>query len=861
MSLRSHWRSAETVRGVLLATLGVTVAGSSLAIGAVHYGALLVFACCSAIALVCARRLAELERAKIPLAVPLILVGLAAWSLFQALPLPLRFLHHIAPANADLWSRALSPVGEETTVGSISLDPGASRLEALRFSMYAAIVFASAALTRKQGPMPLALVVFGSSVLIAFVHLAHGLVGATRVYGFYEPLFPADPSHFGPLLNGNNLAGYLNLGGIVGVGMLLSRRRSASVWLLALGVSLIVAASVRAASRGGAVALVAGLGVLVVVHLVRRRATKSWRDFVLTAGLVGGAVVLGGALVLLSGVDTVLAELGSANVVKLVVQRRSLELLRDFPWVGVGRGAFETAFAPYRPAQAAHVVFTHPENFLLQWATEWGLPVTIAALLALAWFLAIRRGGTLRSTLGVAVVVSVGALLLQNLADLGTEIPAIAIATAVLLGVIVGSQRRDRTRSAPLSSPGRRPLVLGLALVVAFGFAVSPGTQTVAVDRQTLRSAFEELSPERSKAFGAQLRGAIRRHPADPYFYILGGGAALAGGEGDPLRWVRLALERGPREGRAHLLLATILVRRGANRQALLHYRLAAEHEAALSKSAMTSAARLVQTPDDVKAIAGSDSSSSNLLAQLAVALVAEGRTELAVLADDIALERGATTPSPRARRAERMLAARQRMRRGEPPTQADLDFAAECTISEAQEACDRHLDEDITALESAAPPLGLQLRVTKLRSENRGADALTLLEGACGKMADASGCLGLRLEVAASMSARQPVDDAQRDFVANECSTSELCAAAWDRVSAVRAARGDAQAAIAAAGKAARESPNEARWSRLADLATNAGMHAKAVEALEALSRLPGGANPEIEAKLRDARGRASGH
>src|SRR5690606_18916654 len=67
-----------------------------------------------------------------PLAWPTrIAFGLAGFTLFQAVPLPIGLLEVLSPGGADIWARALRPLGESVRWGSISLDPGASMLALL----------------------------------------------------------------------------------------------------------------------------------------------------------------------------------------------------------------------------------------------------------------------------------------------------------------------------------------------------------------------------------------------------------------------------------------------------------------------------------------------------------------------------------------------------------------------------------------------------------------------------------------------------------------------------------------------------------------------------------------------------------
>ena len=75
------------------------------------------------------------------------------------------------------------------------------------------------------------------------------------------------------------------------------------------------------------------------------------------------------------------------------------------------------------------MTFAHAECFPLQWAAEWGVPVTLLALAAIAHLL--WRGR--RRAEGWTAFLATGALVLlaQNLADVAFEVPAVCIALIV----------------------------------------------------------------------------------------------------------------------------------------------------------------------------------------------------------------------------------------------------------------------------------------------------------------------------------------------------------------------------------------------------------------------------------------------
>src|SRR5262249_32941556 len=162
-----------------------------------------------------------------------------AYTLLQAMPMPLSWLGRVAPPNAGVWARALLPLGESApSWATPSLDPGASLVGALKWFVYAGGFAAGGggALRGGGGRRGGAAIVFLSSLAAALTTIVHGLVGATKVFGIYEPQFPVTAWHVGPLLNPNSLSGYTNLGALSGIGLLLMRRPSVPRWLIGLGV-------------------------------------------------------------------------------------------------------------------------------------------------------------------------------------------------------------------------------------------------------------------------------------------------------------------------------------------------------------------------------------------------------------------------------------------------------------------------------------------------------------------------------------------------------------------------------------------------------------------------------------------------
>jgi hypothetical protein len=273
---------------------------------------------------------------------------------------------------------------------------------------------------------------------------------------------------------------------------------------------------------------------------------------------------------------------------KLQLFSRTLTLIGDNLWLGVGRGAFETAFGPYQPGglYTPNVVFTHPENIVLQWLSEWGVVVFALALVGLGFSLQRRllrceyRPATRLALIGVAVV------LFQNLFDLGSEIPALMVGVCAVVGVLWSSEEATQLSGSRLGqSLGRRGRVGVVGVCILLSAAVAVVWPLRAVEaRELLYASRDAIAPTASgratgerAAFLARLSAALHQYPADAYLLMMG---AHAWRESDPARalsFASLALERDPKHGPAHLFVAEQLWSRGAQRQAMLELRLAIE--------------------------------------------------------------------------------------------------------------------------------------------------------------------------------------------------------------------------------------------------------------------------------------------
>ena len=834
------------LRGLIV----VITVGSILAIGGVHPPVMLVVAGLSTLAGALALWLRVAPDRHLPLSGPVVvMLLLAVWSLLQLVPMPAGMLAAVAPVNADVWARSLMPFGEAgPAYAPLSLDPGATWIEVLRWTSYASLFAAAAVLASRHGPRWGLTVVFVAAVIAAAATVGHGLFGAERVFGIYQPSFKPQPWHVGPLLNPNNLAALLTLGALCGLGLLTSEEPPAPRWLLGAGIATLVGVVLTSASRAGGIALMVGVLALGAIAERQRWAGRPQGPMKGARWLYTGTLVVGAALALLAGNRRMWAELLDANVEKLFLASQVVDVSSDFRWLGLGRGAFESVFPAYQGDQGG-VVYTHVENFPLQWAVEWGVPVAIAALVALGWYLRPTRLGVWRKTAVAGAFVGVVVVLLQNLLDLGLEVPGLCFALVLTLGTLWGAQpiRKKPTKKPVEKSTAFKAAAFATCAGVALLAASIAGgaAHDLSRDRQLLKGSLLLESPPRPQArrdeLRARMRLAMQRHPAEPYFALSGGLLAWQERDQNPMPWLQRALERSRVNGRAHLLLAQVLHRRGHSAQAFLELRLAIEAEASI----LGPAARLaVRWSEDVNELASVVPPGAQAARTWAAFGTFHPRRELGAQCDNLALTFDPTLEGPRQRLASDLIQAVIENRR---------------CAAEERALCADSLNTHAVVLSHLAPTrsTGAQLQarwLSAIGSPEQGAD---LLADVCENADDNRDCLRARVEVAARISSQEPFSAAGKELQLAACVDRESCAQTNTWIGDLQAKRGDWGAALSSYERAVRDDGTEERYLKLADAATRAGLHSKALRALESVLKLRGGSDAALEERLQKQRDR----
>jgi hypothetical protein len=823
--------------------LVVAIAGSALGLGALHTPVLVGVGVVVAIATVLLWYDAEPLDPR-PAATTLVLVcaGLVVWSVVQIVPLPRGLLAVIAPENADIWARCLTPLRQEgPRFASISLDPTATRVQILRGVVYL-MAFAGAlrVARRQEGVVFLERALVASSVVIAAAALMHPVLGAQKVFGLYEPgeKLGFDPHHLGPLLNLNHLAAYLNVGLFVAVQCVMERR-DAIPRPLALVVTLLLGATVVwTGSRGGFGASVLGTFLAAMIVWAGRRSRRSQllAPFAALVALVGSAVTLS-----LTIFDDSRAKFMHGDLfAKIDLVRTSFGLLRDHGLVGIGRGAFESTF-PKLWTFPEYYVNTHPENLVAQWTTEWGVPVAACGFVAIGWALR-PRTALARSRAPAGAWAALVAVAAHNMVDFSSELPGVVIALAVCAAIVTGGAgaRTSSSRTPPDANAGlaqawwRRPRAFVMGACAALACALAGTLPFTSDELYNEQRAFRDVGLDRSMtrdAFHEQAKLAMLRHPAEPYLPFVGAVRAIVARDESVLPWAARALERRPVYGRVHLLIARSLFVRNRS-QARLEYRLACAQDSI--ECGLEESLPLVGEYDD------------------AMELVPDGPRGpivLAVLTDAL----GKRLPSTVVR-LDRELLARDPMALG--PVHRDAAFALQ-DVKNGEAWCtpvgptpeDRH---DVL-LHCAADGLAAAARLRATKPDQCDGYALDAelrvaigeveagygaLDGALDHVADRSACAQRLVSLALETHNGARVDAAIDRLLKLGCDLPSECVENLTFAASVEASRGRSLRGLTLLKKAWERAPE--RDDLLAEVATKAeaqGFHGEALDAYGKLS------------------------
>ena len=247
---------------------------------------------------------------------------------------------------------------------------------------------------------------------------------------------------------------------------------------------------------------------------------------------------------------------------KLSAIRGSGEMIRDHLWFGIGKGSYTSLFSHYKTS-TEQFTYTHPENFLVQYVTDWGVLVGGLVTFGLTFTL-IRGLKALRNPSSAGVLVGIAVIGLQNIFDFSFEISGFVIPVLVAF-ISHSSQRSLFLKKVNVKSNPQFALLLTLPLVILISsnyFTFSKGVIEHDLKRLQKQESAQTASRHPANSTMATLM-AFHAESAEP--------PRLK----DALRWANIALYLSPAYADAHWVVGRLLLRAGIRSQGFEQIRVA----------------------------------------------------------------------------------------------------------------------------------------------------------------------------------------------------------------------------------------------------------------------------------------------
>ena len=311
---------------------------------------------------------------------------------------------------------------------ALSVYPYLTKIELLRWTSYCPLFFLTMESFRTEDHVR-QLVWFLLS--LGFVVSLFGIIQHFTFNGnlYWFVSLPPGAAPFGPFVDGDHFAGFVELTAPLGLALLLFRSwRREQVTLLLLFTIVPIGALILCASRGGIIGLTLEFALLVFLS----RAHRIGRRQLLVAAAI--ALVAGSFIVWLGMSKAIerfeqLAHGGISREVRVSIYQDTWRIFLDHPWIGTGLGTLATVYPRYASFYNGLTV-DHAHNDYLELLAETGMAGGVCGLFFIAlllWqgfgVLQSARGHFTRTVIAGSLAACAG-LLLHSSMDFNLHIPS-----------------------------------------------------------------------------------------------------------------------------------------------------------------------------------------------------------------------------------------------------------------------------------------------------------------------------------------------------------------------------------------------------------------------------------------------------
>ncbi len=242
--------------------------------------------------------------------------------------------------------------------------------------------------------------------------------------------------------NRNHLAGYLEMSIPLVLALFLLGFRPLIAFILGYFSLLLLVALMLSLSRGGWISMFLGLAFMVGALLSSRHFVRKKMLIILIGGFLFLALIVLVSTPVVEQVKTAMEKEEKADFYsRVVVWGGVMEMISDYPLLGIGPGVFETAFTQYQPPGLSSR-FTKAHNDYLHFVSETGLlliPVIIWMIIALyrKGFKKLKNPSRLVRATTLGSMTGITAILFHSITDFNLHIPANAILFTILAAIVV----------------------------------------------------------------------------------------------------------------------------------------------------------------------------------------------------------------------------------------------------------------------------------------------------------------------------------------------------------------------------------------------------------------------------------------
>ncbi len=396
------------------------------------------------------------ELYSIPGGVPLLL--LLFFMLLQLIPLPANLIRIISPATYNAYAPILSlGVGEWIP---LTINQKATLQEFFRISCYSLIYFLTINLLTINGRLKKTVyTVISLAAGIALLAIIQQVDSPDRIYWFRN--VPENSSPFGPWINPNQFAGFMEMMAPLALGLFLFYKPivhpdetlrekivnfftmpgSSRYLFLGCAATLMVLSVFVSLCRGGILTITLSAFVFMLMYNMKKN--KRGRMAVL---VIVGCVVMA---VSWFGWDTIIAEFnhgfsssGELNDGRLPLWADTLRIIPSFFLFGSGFGTYIDIFPSFRSFPGYHI-FDHAHNDYLELLTDGGIigfvlaAWFVVAVLGHGWKMIRARRDQYAVLLGIGAFTGIIAMLMHSVTDFNMHNGADGLYFFFLCGLLV----------------------------------------------------------------------------------------------------------------------------------------------------------------------------------------------------------------------------------------------------------------------------------------------------------------------------------------------------------------------------------------------------------------------------------------